>query len=136
MRSEYVLENLRELNSLISDLYVNVTVINHAVADGRTAPKANIEAARSTLAKLNWKIIETATMLPKSQRRILHRFQIEAGKVNESLNGKLDLAACQVLMTRVNDMALSGAQSIQAVGRHVELGGSSRTDSTDAVPAT
>ncbi|WP_333591410.1 hypothetical protein [Brevundimonas sp.] len=137
MRSEYVLANLRELNGLISEVYVQVTAINYAVAAGGEAPKENITKARETLAKLNWKIIETAAMLPKDQRRILQRFQNNAFAVSQSLDGKLDVAGCQTLLRRVNDMALAGAQSIQAVGRYVDLGSSPalKTDRGDAAPA-
>lgn len=121
MRSEYVLANLRELNALISDVYVNVSSINYAVAAGQTAPTENVDKAREALAKLNWKAIETAAMLPKHQRRPLKAFQAQALDVSNALDGELDIARCQDLLGKVNAMALGGAKSIQAVGRYVEL---------------
>ncbi|MFC7378275.1 hypothetical protein [Brevundimonas sp. GCM10030266] len=121
MRSEYVLTNLKELNSLISDVYVNVSAINHAVADGQPAPAESVQQTRDALAKLNWKAVETAAMLPRDQRGILRDFQAQALEVSKALDGDLDIAKCQLLLTRVNAMALGGAQAIQAVGKYVEL---------------
>lgn len=121
MRSEYVLANLRELNGLISVVYVNVTAINFAVAGGGAAPPENVTGAREALAQLNWKVVETAAMLPTGQRDDLQRFQRDVVAVSEALNGELDIARCRILLDRVDAMALSAALTIQAVGRHADL---------------
>lgn len=122
MRSEYVLANLRELNTIIAEVYVQVTAINYAVAAGEEAPAANVTQARAEIAKLNWKTVETAAMLPQSQRRVLHRFQADVRDVSRTLDGTLDVYGCAQLLQEVSEMGLSGALAIQAVGRHAELG--------------
>ncbi|WP_159850853.1 hypothetical protein [Brevundimonas sp. G8] len=128
MSSEYVLGNLRELNSLVADVYVEVSSINYAVADGKSAPKESIDNARKVLAKLNWKIIETAAMLPREQRAVLHTFQTDVSNVSNSLDQNLDLAGCRNLLNSVDAMGLSGALSIQTIGRHVDLTSPPKSD--------
>ena len=121
MQSEYVLSNLRELNALIADLYVKVTDINYAVANGKRAPKADIDGARGTIAKLNWKLIETQAILGGRDTKTLPEFQKSVRGVSQALDGRLDLAGCQQLLKKVNAMAFDGALVIQSVGRHVSL---------------
>ena len=135
MQAQYVLANLRDLNGLISEVYVHVTAINYAVAAGGEAPKESVTKAREALARLNWKTIETAAMLPKGQRRVLHQFQTDARAVSQSLDGPLDIQGCQRLVANVNAMALSAALSIQTVGRHADLGsGAGANESAERQP--
>lgn len=121
LSAEYVLNNLKDLNTLIAEIYVDVSKINYAVAAGNPPPRATRDHARETLAKLNWKIVETAAMLPKAQRVVLHEFQTDVFRVSQNLDEKLDIEGCQRLLKSVDAMGLSGARSIQTVGRHVDL---------------
>lgn len=126
MRSEYVLANLRELNGLVADVYVQVTAINYAVAAGKKAPEINVAKTREIVARLNWKVIETAAMLRKEDRGPLKRFQQSIVGVSEALDGKLDVKGCQLLLSRVETMAVEAAATIQTVGGRVDLDGEAR----------
>lgn len=127
LRSEYVLANLRDLNGLMAEIYVEVTNINYEVASGKPVPKENVKKAREIIAKINWKLVETAAMLKdEKDRRTVMRFQQRILELNRMLDGKLDVAGCRALLAKLGEAALEAALVIQAVGGRVELSDSDR----------
>lgn len=122
MQATYVLENLREFNKLISDVYVDVTVINHTVASGKLAPAEKVTSARESLVRLNWKLIETASILSRDEdKELLRDFQVSVSGVMSALNGKLDIKGCKILLLKVNEMALHGSKVIATIGKQADL---------------
>ncbi|RRN63484.1 hypothetical protein [Caulobacter sp. 602-1] len=123
MQATYVLENLRELNRLISDIYVDVSAISYTVAAGKIAPDDKVIHARENLVRLNWKLIETASMLSREEdRRVLREFQESVSAVVSALNGSLDIRGCNELLSRVEVMSKKGSVVIATIGKRADLG--------------
>lgn len=123
MQATYVLENLRELNRLISDIYVDVSAISYTVAAGKIAPDDKVIHARENLVRLNWKLIETASMLSREDdRRVLREFQESVSAVVSALNGNLDIRGCNELLSRVELMSKKGSVVIATIGKRADLG--------------
>lgn len=123
MQATYVLENLREFNKLISDVYADVTAINYNVAYGKPAPQDKVDHARESLMRLNWKLIETASILSKDDdQKLLRDFQLSVSDVVSALNGKLNIAGCKLLLDKVTIMSTKGSIVISAIGKRADLG--------------
>ena len=122
IQSAYVLENLRSINSYISELYVEVGEISYAISDQEPAPEENIKKARETINRLNWKLIETAAVLKeKEDLDKLEQFQIRLEKVRRALDGANDAATAEALSDEVRQMSIIGVQVIQSIGERASL---------------
>lgn len=122
MQASYVLDNLHQFNELISDLYVQITAINYNVAKTGSADIKNVKSARDDIAKLNWKIVETASILNRKEDiDLLFEFKQSISDVNDQLNGNLNTKSCLILMSKVNIMAKNASKVINTISNHVDL---------------
>lgn len=123
MQATYVLDSLKSLNQLISDLYVSTSKINYAVAAGEPAPAIEIEKSRENIARIHWKAIETATMLPKAEdKALLDTFLTDVGKVSKEIDQKkMDVAGAMRLQIAMKEMSLSSVRVFSALGNRADL---------------
>lgn len=122
IQSSYVLENLRSINGLVSDLYVEITYINYEVAANRPPPPERVAKAREIIGKLNWKLIETAAVLEReSDWRLLREFQERTSQVRGSLDRVSDRQSAEQLLKDTNLMATAAVKVIAAVGKRASL---------------
>lgn len=130
IQSAYVLENLRGINGLVSDLYVEITYINYSVAKSGNVPTERISKAREVIGRLDWKLIETAAVLEsESDRRLLREFQQRLSMVRIALDNTSDRATAELVLKAADEMAASAVKVIAAVGKRASLDPKSDPDS-------
>lgn len=122
LRSEYVLDNLKSINSHITQIYVDVGLIKYSIIHGLDEEKVHAKSALTEVDKINWKLIETASVLSEQDDKIkLERFQTSLIKVRHQLSTIDQTKNVDCLNDALVKMSQDGVLVIEAVSLRAAL---------------
>lgn len=121
MQATYILENLKDINGMVSDIYVNVYQINVSVSKNEKSIDGNIKSIRDNIAKLHWKLIETASMLPDEELIHVKDMQQKLSALNGDLHTNINKADAEKLMSDLNALSKSSSDVIETIGKNSHI---------------
>jgi hypothetical protein len=119
LKSEYVSQNLRDMNSLISDFYVSVQHIN---SSSSPVSKEDLERTDQIAAKLHWKAIEVSAILKEeSDQKLMLHFQQKLRAIEVAIPSSRDEGGREKLKRTVNEFSQTSVQVIGAIAQRAEI---------------
>lgn len=123
IQASYISDNLKELNSTISELYVATSAIMNA-PDNQDVASDNLEKLDEAYAKLSWKALQISAVLKsKEDRALMQRFQAQLGQVTKAARSRKGSVGRERLKTELQKFTLTTVQVIAAVSERSTLGG-------------
>ena len=124
IQSEYIADNLKELNSAISDLYVATSAIMNT-PDGQVVPPEKLADLDEAYAKLSWKALQISAVLESEEdQALMERFQSELGDVMVAARKREGVAGRQRLKAELQEFTTTTVIVIAGVAQRSNLGGS------------
>ncbi|MDR7230000.1 hypothetical protein J2X45_001081 [Caulobacter sp. BE264] len=119
IQSEYVSQNLKDINNLIADFYVAVQKVNSSKGE---ISKLDLEKCDEIATKLHWKSIEVSAILrDRDDQKLMLSFQRKLNDVQKAIPEVRQKDGSRKLSAALTDFSATGVQVIGAVARRAEI---------------
>lgn len=119
IQSEYVSQNLKDINTLVADFYVAVQKVNSSQGD---INKADLEKCDEIATKLHWKSIEVSAILKDGRdQKLMLSFQQKLSAVQRAIPEVRHKDGSRRLSAAITEFSATGVKVIGAVARRAEI---------------